>query len=311
MPYGIGAGGIVGIAFEVTPGTYVAPTKFAPVNSESLQYQQDTQYRRPIRASADIIGAVAGDAHVEGTIELELLEDLFIYWLYTSRYTIVKTGSSPNFIYTCTPNADAIPARTMSITIQRVSGAVFGYVGCVTKGYKVGINNGMVTLSVDILGRNEASQSAPTATWPTSVPFGVGTHTIEIPTGSVVTDTDTYEFGVEDNAEPQYRLKSTGQGAEFIKYGERQVTTSLSRDFQTRSDYDAFKALTAQSITLSASRGINNNFSIVAPTSVKNTYEVGLGGQGDLLRASIQYMHPINASGVSHTVVVKTQEDIV
>ena len=60
MGYGIGAGGILGFAHEVTPGTYVAPAFYWPFLSESVKFQQDTVWRRPIRQSADIIGAVAG-----------------------------------------------------------------------------------------------------------------------------------------------------------------------------------------------------------------------------------------------------------
>ncbi len=292
------------------PGVYVAPTKFFPINSELLKYIQDTQFRRPIRKTPDVLGAVAGNAHTEGPISGELLEDVLIYFLYASRYNIVKSGTTPNFIYTCTPSAVAIPVRTLSITVERTAGVVFGYVGCIVKGFRIGIANGMVSYNVDILGTDEASQPLPVPTWPTSVPFGVGTHNVEIPTGTPVFDTDAYEFGVDFNAVPEFRLKNTGRGAQFARFGESNTTISLGRDFVDRADYDAFKALTSQSLTMAASRGTNNQFSIVAPVSLKNTYEVGLGGQGDLIRAAITYQTMIDGSGNSHTLTVKTQENI-
>jgi hypothetical protein len=49
MTVGIAACGSIGIALEDVPGVYAAPTKFFPVLSESLQYQQETIWRRPIR----------------------------------------------------------------------------------------------------------------------------------------------------------------------------------------------------------------------------------------------------------------------
>lgn len=292
-------------------GTYTAPTKFMPMVSEGMKFMQATQYRRVIRKTPDVIGAVPGDAHIEGPISAELLEDVFVYFLYASRYTVIKSGSNPNFVYTFTPSPVAIPPRTLSITVERVGGVVFGYTGCVVKSYKIGISNGMVTFAVDILGRDEASQALPTPTWPTSVPYGVGTHDVEIPTGTQVFDTDTYEFSVDFNGVPQYRLKNTGRGADFIKFGESNTTLTLSRDFVDRVDYDNFKALTSQSITLAGARGVNNSFNITSPVMLKNTYDVNLGGQGDLTRAAIQYQGMIDGSGNSHTIVLKTQENIV
>ena len=310
MPLGIGAGGLMGFALEVTPGTYVAPTKYMPFTSENLHMVEDTQFRRPIRESADAIGAVAGNEHPEGDIEAEALEDCLLSLMYASRTNIVKSGSTPNFTYTITPTAVAVPVKTMSITIKR-SDQIFGYTGCVVSSFKFGINNGLLTYGASIIARNEASQSSPTATWPATVPFGAGTYSIEIPTATPVTDTDTFEWTCEDNAEAQFRLKSTGRGADFVNFGERDVTWTMNRDFLTRADYDLFKAVTSQSITISATKGVNNSITILTPVSLKETYEVGLSGQGDLNRANIGYRAVIDGTGKSYQIVIKTQEDII
>jgi hypothetical protein len=308
MAVGIGAGGIAGLAFEVTPGTYVAPTKFFPFNSETITVPQETVFRRPIRQSADIIGAVAGNYHPMGDIEMEALEDVVIYFLYASRTAIVKSGAT-NFTYTITPTSAAVPVRTLSLTLVR-NGIVFGYTGMVTSSFAFGISDGLLTFKINVLGRDEASQSTPTATWPTSVPFGAGMYSIEIPTATPVLDTDTFEWTVEDNGEAQFRLKSTGRGAQFINYGERNSTMTLERDFESRTDFDAFKNVTAQSITISATKGANNSISLLAPVAIKDTYEVGLSGQGDLVRAAISYQNVIDGTGKSWQIVLKTQEDI-
>lgn len=309
MPLGIGGGAQLGIALEATAGTYLAPTKFVPFISESLQYQQATTWRRPIRRAVGIVGAVAGDAHVEGDVEIEALEDVLAHFMYASRMSIVKSGAT-NFTYTGTPASDAIPTKTMSMTLERVGGVVFGYTGMVVSSFKFSINEGMLMYSATMLGRDEASQAVPTPTWPTTTPYGAGTYSIEIPTGTPVTDTDTFEFSVEDGAVPAFRLKSTGRGAAFINYGERTCQLTLERDFTSRADYDAFKAYTAQSVTLTASKGANNSISIVMPVATKDTYEVVVPGQGDLVRARIAYMGVINTSGAEYSLVVKTQEDI-
>lgn len=310
MAYGIGGGGIVGIALETVSGTYVAPTKFVPINSESLAHRQATTWRRPIRNSVDTAGAVPGNVNVEGDIAIEAVEDVIPYFLNASRLNVVKVGAGPNYTYTATPTANATPAKTMSITIVR-NGIVYGYTGMVVSSYRFGVQDGMLTYSASFVGQDEAVQSAPTPTWPTTAPFGAGTWTIEVPTGVTVTDTDTFEIQVEDNAEPQFRLKSTGRGAVFVKYGERNATMTMEKDFQSRTEYDAYKAYTAQSITLTASKGANNSVSLVAPAAVKNTYSTNLGSQGDLVRASAEYQLALDGTGVPFTIVVKTQENIV
>jgi len=309
MGVGIGAGGLMGFALEATPGVYTAPTKYTPIDSESLKFVQDTTWRRPIRQSADVIGAVPGNARIEGDLNMEALEDVVPYFLMCSRLSVVKTGST-NYTYTCTPTAAAVPTKTMSATVVR-NGQVFGYVGLVVSQFTFTIDDGMLKFNCSMIGQDEAAQSSPTPTWPSTIPFGAGQYNIQIPTSSQVFDADGFEFQVDDNGEAQYRLKDTGRGAQFVQYGERSVQLTMERDFIDRTEYDAFKALTAQSITLVASKGTNNKITLNMTTAIKDSYEVGLGGQGDLLRASITYQAPINASGVSYTVVVQTQENIV
>jgi hypothetical protein len=288
---------------------YVAPTKYTPIINETLKYQQANVYRRPIRKSADVIGTVAGNSHTEGDIEMEALEDVLIYFLYASRTAIVKTGSG-NYSYAVTPTAAAIPLRTLSITVER-NGVIFGYTGCVVGNFKFSITDGVLMFSVGIVGSDEATQSTPTPSFPTTVPYGAGQYSIELPTATPVLDTDTFEWTCEDNAEAQFRLKSTGRAAQFISYGERNLSLTLERDFMTRTDYDLFKAVTAQSVTLTASKGANNSISLLTAAAIKDTYEVGLSGEGDLVRASLAYQIPIDGSGNSYNITVKTQESII
>lgn len=294
----------------ITPGTYVAPAKYFPFNSESIVTTQETVFRRPIRQSADIIGSVAGNYYCEGELNLESLEDVVLYFLWASRTAIVRSGSAPNFTYTITPTAAAVPNKTFSLTVVR-NGIVFGYTGMCLSSFTFGVEDGLLTFSTNVIGRDEAVQSNPTPTWPTTAPFGAGTYSIEVPTATQVFDTDTFEFTVEDNGEAQFRLKNTGRGAQFIKYGERNSTLTLVRDFESRADYDAFKAVTSQSITLTMSKGVNNQIVLLAPVAIKDTYEVGLSGQGDLVRAQISYQNVIDGTGKSWQITIKTQEEII
>lgn len=311
MAVGIGAGGAVGIAPEAVQGTYLAPTKFVPIDSESMQYQQDTVWRRPIRKTAEILGAIAGNAHVEGDLSFDATEDVVLYFLLASRTTCLKTGTaSPGFTYTFTPTPAAVPVKTLSIAVERNS-ETFGYVGCVVSSFTFSIEDGALKMSVSIVGNNEASQADLAGiTWPTVIPFGAGAYKMEIPTAAQVFDTDAFSFQVEDNAEPQYRIKDTGQGAQFTAFGERSTTLSVERDFETRTEYDSFKSLTAKSITLKATRSVNNSIEIITPAAIIDTYELGLSGQGDLIRGSVSYNGVVDAVGKSYSIIVKSQEDV-
>jgi len=69
--------------------------------------------------------------------------------------------------------------------------------------------------------------------------------------------------------------------------------------------------MTSQSVTITASKGANNSITILTPVSLKDTYEVALSGQGDLVRASIAYQNLVGPSTATYTLTVKSQENIV
>lgn len=305
---GVPAGALPAANSALNYGTYNAPTKFFPFNNESLKFDQATNWRRPIRQSVDVLGGVAGNVHINGDMEMEALEDVVPYFILASRVDAIKVVNGSDIEYTFTPNPNATPELSLSLTIVR-NGIVFGYTGCVVSSFTFTPTDGMLMFNISIVGSDEAVQSLPTATWPTTVPFGAGQYEVSI-AGTQVFDTDTFEFAVNDNAEPQFRLKNTGRGAQFVKFGERETTITMERDFLNRTDYDAFKALTAQAIFIRGEKSATNYIQVTAPVSVKNTYEVGLSGQGDLVRASIEYMNVIDSVGDSYEIEIGTQENI-
>lgn len=308
MP-GIGAGGVVGIAVEVTPGTYVAPTKFFPIRSESLVWTQNTNFRRVIRGTVDSIGAIAGNGNVEGDIEMELLADVLPYMLLAARGTVTKTGAAAPFTYEFVPGHGAVPDNTLSVTVVR-NGVAFGYTGVVVSSMSFGVDNDAATVTFSLLGRAEQSVGVPSAAFSGDVPFGAGNWTIEIPTAAQVFDADGFSFEVDDSGEVQNRLKDT-LGAQFVSFGERSATMNFDRDFENRSEYDAFKALTAKSITVTLSTGANNSVEFLMPVAILDSYDVSLGGVGDLIRASVSYMGQHDATeGASYKITAITTEDI-
>ena len=312
MPVGIGGGGSIGIALEAVAGTYLAPTKFVPVRSESLKFMQEINYTRPIiNVAVDPVYAVKGPAHVEGDIEMELTTDTFAYFLHAARMTVVKTGGAPDFVYTFEPAATAQEANdTMSITVVR-NGIVFGYAGCVVGGMTITVDNGMLVGTFRMVGRDESTESDPTEAYLELAPLGADSLAIEIPAASAITDAGTFSFELEDNAEAQFRLGSLA--AQYVGYGERLVTAELERDFIDKAQFTIFKALTAQSVHFrSEDPGDAMRFiDFLIDSGNMDSYEVFLEGQGDIITAQLTYTGKYDFTNTrSYQIIVGTVEDI-
>lgn len=303
--------GVVGVAFETTQNTYVAPTNFLPLRSETLELMEDKFYRLNIRATADRTGALQGYKHVEGDVEFEVTASELLYWMYASRVSIVKTGAGP-YTYTFAPvgvaktstGAGATVRKTLSITAQR-SGVVFGYVGCSVVQHVFTVDNGVLVGTFSVIGSDEASQSPPTPTWPTSTPFAPGKVTLEFPDATPRADVDTFNLTINDNGSAANRLNGQ-RGAAYITWGEREVTATYDMDFDNTTDYNVFKNQTIQVLEILASNNASSDeVSLKLNNCVVDTYPVSLSGFGDILRASIN-MHSIALTTDAYTMVVKS-----
>jgi hypothetical protein len=309
MGVSIGASSIMGVALEATLNTYTAPTKYIPFLSETMTRSDDQQWRRPVRASADAIGVVGGHVNTSGDITIEAEEDQVVYFLRCARTNFASTGTT-NKVYTFTPSQAAVPAKTMSITIVR-NGVVFGYYGCITSQFVFSVDSsGIMQATFSMIGLEEGTQSAPTATWPTTTPFGAGMYSVQVPTATQVFDADQFTFTVNDNGTPQFRLNNTTRAAQYVAFGERDVTLTIDRDFVDKTQYADFVALTSQSVTVVASKGANNAITINIPVGTQTEYPVNVGNQGDVIRASTNFTGSIDNTGNSYTVTVATQEVI-
>jgi len=304
----LGAAGYIGVAIETTPNEYEAPTKFFPIRTEGLSWVQNTNWRRVIRGTADVIGAVAGNGNVEGDIDMELLTDVLPYFLLCARGELTKSGTAP-FEYEFTPAHGALAANTMSITIVRGEEA-FGYVGCVVSSMTFSVDNDMGVMNLSILGAAEESVAIPAApAYGDDVPFGAGTWSLQIPTDTQIFDADNFSFEINDNGEVQNRLKDS-LGAEFIAYGERDLQLSLDRDFEDRDEYQNFKDLTSRSVTVALNEAANNQVSFEMVSAIIDEYAVNLSGVGDLVRSSTTYMGTAGSANEAYKIVITTDEDV-
>jgi hypothetical protein len=213
----------------------------------------------------------------------------------------VRSGAGP-FVYTMTPAHSVASPKDLSITVVR-AGIVFGYVGCKVGSLQFNLDGGILVCRASIMGLDEAVQTDPTQTYAADAVYNAGDYAIEIPTGTPVTDTDTFTLQIEDNLTPEYRLIAGISRPAVLRYGERNVSLTVERDFLSRADYDAFKALTAQNVQIKATKGASDILQWNLFNAIKNTYEVGLSGQGDLVRAAIEYTGVYDATA---TAAIKT-----
>lgn len=307
MAVGIGAAGIVGIAVEAVAGTYEVPDFYLPVRGESINFTNEVQYTRPIMGVADAVHAIEGPQSVEGDLDFEVLPDAIVYLMRAARATEVKAGAGP-YTYTYTPTAAAVPTATASLTIVR-NGVVFGYAGCAVGGMEFTVDSGVFVCTASVVGRSEATQSAPTPSWPTMEPAGADTYTITL-VAAALTSVDNFTWSFDDSAEAVYRL-GVAQAAAFVKYGERSVEASLDMDFEDKTEFANFKAVTAQRLQFDVDWDANNYVHLDTKLATMSTNEINLSSQGDLVRGSISYTGKYDfATSKAYELVVSSDTDI-
>jgi hypothetical protein len=328
MPAGLGGGGKVGIAFETTMGTYVAPSIFVPILSESLKYMEEKYYSEQIRQQTIPSDVKPGYYHVEGDIEMECDPTNLPYWLYASRHTPVKSGSGP-FVYTFTPSSAGSAStatgtttpKTLSITIVR-NNVVFGYTGCVVTGWEFTIEDAVLRVTMNVLGLAEAVQSAPTPTWAAADLLGADAHRVYL-AASAASPTFTtadvnfngFTFRANYNGEAQNRIRADRQ-ASYISYGITEAEIESELDFLDRTDYDNFVTNVQRAIKLESTNG---GATFAAATSAVqlqgnrvsyDAYDIGLEGMGDLIMAGFTGRIIGIAGGSAYQIAVKSPATI-
>lgn len=327
MPAGLGGGGKVGVAFETVMGTYVAPTIFVPILSETLRYTESKYYSEQIRQQTIVSDVKSGYYHVEGDIVLEVDPTNHPYWLYASRHNIAKSGAGP-YEYTFTPGSQGSAAtgtganpRTMSITIVR-NGVVFGYTGCVVGQFEYTIEDAVLRCTLSVLGLAEAVQSAPSPSWTAPDLLGADSHHVYLAAAAAsptFTTADVnfngFTFRANYNAEAQNRIVST-RSASYISYGITEAEIESELDFLDRTDYDNMVNNTQRAIKLES---VNGGATFAAATSgiqlqgnrvSYESYDIGLPGMGDLIMAGFVGKCVGITSGSAYQIVVKSPANI-
>jgi len=311
MAPGVGGGGYVGIAPETTFGTYVAPTLFVPILSESFGYNEDKYFSPAIRKSVVVNDVAQNYYSIGGDIDVDVDPATWVYFMYAARHTITKTGTGP-YVYTFVPSATAsattgagaTTAKSLSITVVR-NGVVFKYVGCIVGGFNLRIEDGVLKSNMTMVGLSDVSTGAdspPAATFTAPTIMGAGSHQVFLDTAgsspafaSPSLTFNTFTANINNNGAPRNRIVAS-RGASAIVWGEGEYSVDANFDFETRGDYDNVINATPKAVRLLSNAGASNIVDFKAFRSIYNTYPINLPGIGDVVAADAN-MRIVNQAG--------------
>jgi len=310
MAIGIGATGELGLAIETTRGTYVVATKWVPIRSESITVSQEMNYRRNIRGIADPETPQVGNLTYEGDIEFEAYPDVLPYFFKAMRTSETKSGSGDPYTYVYVPTHGALTTESLSLYVER-NGVRFGYSGVSVTGMAFTVTDGLLICTATVSALAEATQSDEASSFSNNTPFYTGTFNVEIPDTTTIYDTDNFSWSVTEGGSVNHRLDGSTNPAS-ITMGERTTACSMDRDFDSRTDLDLFELATATSLTLlCVYSGGDRKLKLEMPVASMESYDVNLGGQGDIVRASINYTGSYSASVTGgYRATVMTDENI-
>lgn len=311
----VGGAGTVGIAFETVLGTYMAPTKWIPVRSETLDNLEDKVWRKNIRGVADISGAIQGYRHVAGDIVFEVSNDVLVYFLYASRTLPSRTGVGAPFAYVFTPvhvakattDVGLTTRKTLSILTTR-SGNPMAYLGLSVGQLVFSLDGGVLVCTASMVGTSQEDESDEIPSYTTNDPFGPGEITLEIPTSTPRVDVDTVSLTINDNLVPANRLNGSRYAA-YQNWGERETTLTAEHDFENEDDYNIFLDQDIQPIKLVADDGDAESLEFLLNAAVEENYKINLAGLGEVNKASLNY-HAIYDTDDAYQITVNTSEDV-
>lgn len=237
----------LGVKAETTWGTFVAPTRFYPLISESLTEEIDRIESEGIIAGARVLRSeqwAAGNVDVGGDIQTELYQQGMGALLKACFGAVSTSGAGP-YTHTFTPGDLTDDHLSVQVGKPDVAGTVqpFSFVGMKVTDWELAMEaGGLVTLSTSLVGKSLAtSESLATASYGTgaATPFTFKHASATIAggaanvkkltiSGSNGLDTDRRFIGSEYRAEPLE--------AELREYGG-----TVDLEFENLTQYNQFR----------------------------------------------------------------------
>lgn len=327
MP-GLSGAGAFGIALEATKGTWTAPTVWIPVLSEGFRYVENRYFSPQIREESMFSDVKQGYYHIEGDMEMEADARFLPYLLHAAPHTIGKTGTGP-WEYTFVPSGAGSTStgagniqKTLAITIIR-NAQVFRYSGCTCGSLRFFIDEGILKFGTNLFGEEEVAAGAPGApSWVASSLYGADASAIFSDAAGATPAFATQEMGFEGftweaNFNPTAENRIIRErSANYIAFHQTEISLDTTLDFENRTEYDNFVATTQKAFRLES---LNGGVSFAAATDavrvdtnrvVYETYDLGLSGLADIIKAGVTGQGIALASGDAYKLWVKSPINI-
>lgn len=252
----------LGVKAESTYGTYVAPTSFFPLISETVKLDRPHIVSKAIRVgrlTTDTGDWAQGAKTVNGQVNLELYDRTSALLFVHALGSVSTSGAGP-YTHTITPGNLLGKSLTMQIGRPSTDGTVrvFSYLGTKIKSWTLSAKAGdLVKMSLDVLGRDEdTGQTLASASYTSGLKPFVFTGAALSIAGSTLTN--CREFSITgSNMLADRRVTNSALMLEPVDADVRSYTGTVLMEFDGLTQYNRFTGGTEAALVLTFTSGSN------------------------------------------------------
>jgi hypothetical protein len=303
--------GYVGYGIEATEGDFIQPSTYLPVTSFTFDDSNDYMVPDQIRGSRDRSIALPGPYSTSGSLDIELVPNGIVPLLYsafaadsasTSTY---YTSPSSYYIHSLTTGNDSPYTFTFESSAGDILYRRYGGIRVNTMEVQASFGE-IVTASFGLEGTTRGIYSGPYASESFSqvVPFHFVDSKVLLNGGDKL-NVKSFTFGINNNIDRIGTLRRTRAYKRTVM-GMRDVSLSMTLDFQDTTDYQKFLDETEFSVVLDFEAGYINGssgpkytFTITIPRVRYNNTSVPISG-GDYIEQSVdcQVLRPMTGAAI-------------
>lgn len=268
MAYPSGLAAQLGIAEEITYGTFVAPARFHEFISESIKFDRKRIASKAIRAGRRTLHRwAAGTQKVQGSIVLEVAAQGFGLLFKHLFGGIVTTGTNP-YTHTFTPGTLTGKSLSMQVGKPDDGGVVrsHSYLGCKLTGAELRARiDEYAQMTVNVYGAHEdTGQTLGVASYPATLsPFVFTSGSVTL-AGSGF-DVKEFTLSLQNAlALERFFVKATTpeRPKEPLENGLMAITGNLMAEYVDLTAYNRFVAGTEAALVLSFNAGASAQLNI-------------------------------------------------
>jgi len=252
----------LGVKAESTYGTYVAPTSFFPLISESVKFDIQRIESKAIRANRLTMDSgdwAAGQKTGSGQVNLELYDRTSALLFVHALGAVATTGAGP-YTHTITPGNLLGKSLTMQVGRPSTDGTVrvFSYLGTKIKGWTLTAKSGdLVKMTLDVLARDEdTAQTLASASYTSGLkPFVFTGAAVSVGGSSL---SNCREFTLQGtNGLADRRVVNSALMLEPVDGDQRQIKGTITMEFDSLTQYARYTGATEAAVVLTFTSGSN------------------------------------------------------